>query len=515
MTKDSLKKRYVSKLSSKLVQFALGFVTLGMVPRALGPENYGNFGFLTNFFTRTTKFLKFGVPAAYYTKLSRRQNEKKLIGFYVYYIIVLIFLVFVGTFGAITVGFQDIIWPGQNGIFIFAAALFAVLYFISDTVRSTNDALGYTFKFEIAFIMQSILATGLILVLYFTNALTLRSYFLMHYFLLLFVIIAGWRILQKHKIYLSKQLHLAKKEVVGYLKEFYHYSHPLFFNALVVYFVVIADRWMLQKFYGSVEQGYYTLALRIGGIIFIFTSSIATLLMREMSLSYKDGNREEIKRLFRKYIPMFYFIAAYFAVFISFNADTISFFIGGLEYKNASMVIAVMAFYPVHQTYGQLGGSVFLATEQTKIIRNIGVSTGIIGLFISFLLMAPAEFNGFGLGAIGLAIKMIAISFISINIQLWFNIKFLRLSFISFLKFFSHQLVVVSLLAFIASISKYLTSGLSVNIVIYFLLNGAVYTFAVTAILLSFPKIIAVTKLELIGHFHSIKEFTPKRSDYF
>lgn len=504
MAQDSLKKRYASKLASKLVQLALGFVTIGMIPRALGPENYGNLGYLTNFFTRTIKFLKFGTPSAYYTKLSRRQNEKKLIGFYAYYIFLLTVLVFIGTLGVIKVGFQDIIWPGQDGIFIFAAALYAVLYFISDAVRNTNDAFGYTFKFEITFILQSILATGLILVLYFTNALTLRSCFLMQYFLLLFVIIAGWRILRKHEIYLAKELRLAKEEVAGYIKEFYHYSHPLFLNALVVYFVVIADRWFLQKFYGSVEQGYYTLALRVGGIIFLFTSSMSTLLLREMSLNYKDGKKEGIKRLFRKHLPLFYFIAAYFAVFISFNAETISLIIGGAEYKNASVVIAVMAFYPVHQTYGQLGGSVFLATERTKIIRNIGVSTGILGLPLSFLLIAPAGLYGLGMGATGLAIKMVLIQFISVNIYLWINTRFLNLSF---LKFFGHQLIVIVFLYMVAKSAQYFTAIIIKNMVINFIISGAIYSILVLIIVILYPRIIAMTRNDLNNHVNMVLRY--------
>ncbi|NQU31750.1 MAG: oligosaccharide flippase family protein [Bacteroidetes bacterium] len=501
MSQDSLKKRYASKLTSKLVQFGLGFVTLGMAPRSLGPVAYGNFGFLTSFFMRTMKFLKFGIPAAYYTKLSKRQNEKKLIGFYAYYVAIVIFIVFICTIGAIKVGFQDIIWPGQNGYFIFAAALFAVLNYISDVIRSTNDAYGYTFKLEIAFIIQSFLATGLILVLYLTNVLTLGSYFLLNYFLLFFVIIAGLRILHKHNIYLTKHLHLAKEEVYGYIKEFYHYSHPLFFNALVVYIVVIADRWLLQKFSGSVEQGYYTLAFKISGLIFLFTSSMSTLLLREMSLSYKDGNRKEIRRLFIKYIPLFFFVAAYLAVFISFNAEAISFIIGGLVYKNASVVIAIMAFYPVHQSYGQLGGAVFLATERTFIIRNIGVSTGVIGFFISLLLMTPVEFFGFGLGAEGLAIKMVLIQFISVNIYLWINTRFLKLSF---LKFFGHQIFVITSLSILANSSKYFTAFIINDILINFFITGIIYSVLVLMLIKFYPRIVAMTRKEFNNYINMI-----------
>ena len=57
----------------------------------------------------------------------------------------------------------------------------------------------------------------------------------------------------------------------------------------------------------------------------------------------------------------------------------------------------------------------------------------ILGLSISFLLLAPQKFYGYNLGALGLAIKMIIIQFVSVNIQLFYNSKYLKLSFIKFL----------------------------------------------------------------------------------
>ena len=507
MSQDSLKKRYTSKLASNLVKFVLGFVTLGMVPRALGPETYGDFGFLTNFFTRTTKFLKFGIPTAYYTKLSNRSEEKKLIGFYIYFIVILICLVFSATFGAITVGFQQIIWPEQKGIYIFAAALFGVLSIVSESFRITIDALGYTVKYEMRIILQSIFASILIVVLYFTNILSIKSLFLMHYLLLLFLIVTGWGILRKNNIFIKEQLSLKKKEVKSYIKEFYHFSHPLFFNGLVVYFVVIGDRWLLQYFYGSAEQGFYTLALKIGGIIFLFTSSLSTLLIREMSFSFKNKEKKEIRRLFKRYIPLFYFVAAYIAVFISLNANDISFFIGGAEYKNASIIIATMAFYPVHQTYGQLGGAVFLATEQTKIIRNIGVSSGLLGLIISFLLILPRDFYGQGMGAFGLALKMIIVQFITVNIYLWVNTRFLKLSF---RKFIGHQLLVLGVLFIFAKLAQYFTVIITGQLLMGFLISGITYTIFVVLLIVMYPRIIIMERSELMDYKNMLLEIINK-----
>lgn len=491
MPQDSLKKRYASKLISNSVKVAVGFVTVGMVPRALGPEAYGNFGFLTNFFISTVKFLTFGIPTAYYTKLSKRQNEKKLIGFYIYFGILLMVIVFITLLGIVKFGLQEIIWPDQKGIFIFASALLAVLYFITESFRNTNDAFGYTFRYEKAFILQSIITGGLIVALYFTNVLTLSSYFLMLYFLSLFVIISGWRVLRIHKIYLSKQLNLARNDLARYIKEFYHFSHPLFFQSLVVYVVVITDRWLLQTFYGSAEQGFYTIALKIGSIIFLITSSITPLMLREMSLSYKDRKKEELKRLFKRFIPIFYFIIAYFSVFISLNAETVNYIIGGSDYKNASIVISILVLYPIHQTYGQLAGSVFLATEQTKVLRNIGIITGLVGFVISLLFLMPIKFYGLGLGAIGLAIKMVLIQFISVNIYLWIIARFLNLSFH---KFFGHQLIVIAVLFIFSKFSQYLSGFISTNIIFTFLISGFIYTLLVFSLIIIYPRVIVLTR---------------------
>jgi O-antigen/teichoic acid export membrane protein len=504
---DSLNKRFTAKLSNNLVKLALGFITIGLLPRVLGPETYGNYGYITNFYTRTIKFLSFGVPTAYYIKLSKRQHEKKIIVFFIYYSILLIFLLITSTFGFITVGLQGIIFPEQKEIIIYATVLLVVLNFVSNSLRATNDAFGYTVKYELVILVQNIMASGLVVLLYYTNTLTLGTYFLMQYFILLFVIISGLNVLRRQEISLSNKLSLAKKEMVRYIKEFYQFSHPLFINSLVVFFIVIADRWLLQYFYGSLEQGYYTLALRTGSIVFIFTSAMSSLLVRDMSDSFQNNNIKDIKHLFRKYIPLFYFVTAYMAVFISLNAETIIFIIGGSEYKKASTVLAVISLYPIHQVYGQLSGSVFLATEKTRILRNIGISTGLAGFIISLFLLSPVSYLGFEMGAIGLAIKMVLVQFITVNIILWFSARFLNLSFI---KFFGHQLIVLSILFLLAKLSLYMTDFISTHILNNFIISGIIYSLLVLSTILLYPRIIVKTRRDLcfasdgIGKFDSM-----------
>jgi O-antigen/teichoic acid export membrane protein len=61
-------------------------------------------------------------------------------------------------------------------------------------------------------------------------------------------------------------------------------------------------------------------------------------------------------------------IAAFLGVFFMVQAGKITLIFGGSRYTQATLAIGLMSFYAIHRTYGQLSGSVFLATGQTGFI---------------------------------------------------------------------------------------------------------------------------------------------------
>ena len=163
-------------------------------------------------------------------------------------------------------------------------------------------------------------------------------------------------------------------DVKKYTKEFYDYSHPLILMSFVTLVVNIGDRWLLQKFGGSVEQGYFSFANQISVLCFVFSSAMTPLLMREFTIAFGKKNFELMASLFKKNIPLLYFIGAFISVFVAFNKDSIIQIVAGDEYINGSIAFMLMAFYPIQQSYGQLSGALFFATDQTKLYTNIGIS---------------------------------------------------------------------------------------------------------------------------------------------
>lgn len=491
---NSLKKQYASKLASKLIGLSMSLITVGLIPRTLGPEGFGNFNFLTAFFAKTIQFLSFGSSTAYYTKISGRKGEKRLMGFYAYYTLILVAIVFLGVTAFLAADLGSLVWPGQKTAFIYAAALFAVLSFIANVVRQTADSFGLTIRNEVAFTVQTFLGLGLTLALFWTGSLDIRNYFLMNFFLLGFLILAGMWLLYRSKSIRLDRYRLSKPEISGYLKEFYQYSHPLFAYSLVLYFANIADRWLLQTYYGAVEQGFYSLAFKISSVVYVFTSAVSPLFLREVAKSHGKKDKGEIRRFFEKYLPILIFVSALISLFICFNARAICAIVGGEDYGKAEMAVAIMAFYPILQTYAQFNGSVFLGTDQTKSVRNIGLFTTIMGIGLSFLLMVPTKFWAFRLGATGLSWKMVIMAWFSVNIQLWFIAKYLGFPF---MKYFLHQAVLIVSLGAACALSKYSLSGLSGNLLVDTGSGGLMYVALAGMLVLIFPALVGMKRGEL------------------
>ncbi|MCX5681141.1 MAG: hypothetical protein NT079_02510 [Candidatus Omnitrophica bacterium] len=94
----SLKSRYLYKILGNAVNLFSGMIVQMVVPRGLGAFQYGNFSFLTDFFTQFMAFFNMGSSVGFYTKLSKRQKESKLVVFYIMYIFLIVGIGFLTVF---------------------------------------------------------------------------------------------------------------------------------------------------------------------------------------------------------------------------------------------------------------------------------------------------------------------------------------------------------------------------------------------------------------------------------
>jgi O-antigen/teichoic acid export membrane protein len=503
---DSLHKRYFYKLATNLIGAAISLVALAIVPRGLGPQAYGDFNFLTSFFRQVVSFFDTGTSLCFYTKLSQRPLESALISFYLYFFIIVSSIMFVLLLIAQSSQISPLLWPNQTLFYILCGVLWGILAWFSDITNKMADAFGITVSTEIARMLQKIIGLVILIGLFFIGQLSLRNYFIYHFFIMLFLIAAFIWLMktQGHIRNLFGKLNVA--QIKSYVKEFYVYSHPLALYALVGMVVGIFDRWLLQVFGGSVQQAFFALASQIGASCFLFTSAMTQLLTREFAIAYEQRDLDHMAHLFRRYIPLLFSIAAFFSCFIAVQAKKVIYIMGGKSFGGAVAALTIMAFYPIYQTYGQLTGALFYATGQTALYRNIRITFMILGLPVTYMLIAPHARMGLGAGGLGLSIKMVLFQVIGNNVMLYYSTRFLGLTFWRYVR---HQCLCISsllLVSFLVVTGIDHIAGFQNKVFLSFFIAGIVYSLLILALAYFQPMVFGMKREDILLLKKSVSE---------
>ena len=482
---DSLKKRYSVKLIASILNGILGVIIVAFVPKALGPVSFGQFSYLQQFFTQIIAFLDAGTSTAFFTKLSAQNNRKELLTFYFFFAVGLFSFLFLSLYILDIFNYVHIWIPSISMAHIYLGMFFGFFIWLLQIYIQVSDAYALTASVEIIKIVHKIVMVMFLLYIIHFLSFNLSVYFYYHIFSSVTIVGILSLLFIKKGIY-TKSLSTIDIAYKRISKEFYTYTSPLFvFNAVAIA-ITLFDIWLLQRIGGSVQTGYYGIAYSIAAMCFLFTSALTPIITREFSKSFAANDMEHIRYLFKRYIPMLYAVSAYFAVFVAFQSENLLALFTDEKFKDAYFVLVVMAFYPIHQTYGQLSGSLFLSTGNTKLYRNIGLFTSIFGLVFSYIFIYVWE-----LGAVGFAWKMILIQIISVNIQLFFNTRFLS---VQVLPFFKHQLYTVAIFSFLAYVSSQVNFD---NTLFEFLFSGVIYSLSVIVVVILFPSIVASTREEV------------------
>lgn len=489
----SLRQQYLAKLGSNFLGILAGLLTLLVVPRELGPAGYGRYEFLSNLFLQIKNLFETGSSAYFFTRLSQQPEDSGLVRFY-RRLLGLTSLLIIG--GVLLISFTPAgprLWAGEPTVLVLLAAVLACLQWWLDIVRKMNDAYHLTVRAETAYAISRLSAAVLLVVLTWTVGLTLGGYFTFMVVSTLLMAILLENTCRKHAT--AGKTH---EESQSYLTSFWNYSHPLLTYSLAGVIAGVANRWILQVYGGSLEQGYFGLASQVSAVCFFFTSAISQLFTREFAVAWDREDHVRMHNLFMHVIPLLYVVAAYFCCFVVVNASTLASLIGGKAYSGGTPALAIMAIYPMYQTYGQLSGSIYYATGHTRLYRNIGLIGFLSGPPLVFWLVAPAAYGGLDSGALGLAIVTVVQAFISVNVGLWFNAKILGLDF---KKLIVHQILVFVIFGACAASVDWIcrASGLAGPWSLLF--NGSFYTVLVLALLGLFPKIAGLERVHLARIF--------------
>lgn len=511
---DSFKKRYGYKLLTNSFGFGFSMVTQALVSRGLGPIGYGDYSFLTNFFSQLISFFEMGTSTCFYTKLSQRHKDSELIKFFFYFSFLVAIALAVFVIAALFLPVYRFFWPGQTKNYIILAAGLCLFLWGVQVLNSMLDALGITVSGEKAKILQKVLIVFGVAFFFFAGRLSLQNFFCIQYTAVFFLGVS-FILLLRRSGYMPKDLRpLDLSHTREYAQEFYHYTHPLFVYSLIGVILNMVDRWLLQIFSGSAEQGFFGFSLQIGSICFLFTSAVTPLLTREFSIAHARKDTAFMQQFLKRYFPLFFIMAAFLSCFIAVESKAVIILMGGNKFESAFWPMAIMAFYPVYQTYGQLTGSVFFATAETKMYRNLGITFLLIGLPLSYLLLAPRSQFGFSAGAAGLAVKMVLIQVIGVNVSLFYICKILKVKFFAFVTQQAKILGTFVLLSYMAMWAVNSIGFPKSRIMLNLIFSGVFYSVLTATTLYFFPAAGGMDRADLTFILQKIPGNIFKKKSY-
>ena len=513
---DSVRRRYLVTLFTNMVFFFASLVTAGIVPRALGPKQLGDFSFLNRVSGAFRNAMDMGASSAFFNYNSKHEHTGPIVKVYSVWLIGQLAAILALIVIAVLIGFQNFIWPGQSVRFIIWVAVFDWVFFSANMLRQLSDSKGYTVKAQMLSLVIG-LVNIFTLVFFALNNLLSLSWYIAIQTLSSAVVSLGiifWVIVPHKDIYWAGEIKGRLKEFFDY---FYKFCSPIVAVTLVSFIFEYFDRVLLQRFGGSIEQGYFHIASSWSALAMIFTASFLAIYKREVAHSLGANDMVKASAIYTRYLKMLYFLTMVLAMFLVFNAGELIDLIAGPKFRSATIVLIIMAFYPMHQVYGMLGGATFYSTERTAALRNISVVAMLVGIVLSYFFLAPSYLKvpGLGLGSIGLALKTVIWNFLVVQIYLVSNCRFFGLG----LKpFFWHQVYSLALLAGVISIVRWPVSffikGDGAFETVFRLGTETMLYFGIVGILIYiFPHILGITREDINGLKVRIREALGLRQD--
>jgi len=272
------------------------------------------------------------------------------------------------------------------------------------------------------------------------------------------------------------------------LREYWQYCLPLIPYAWIGFLYEFADRWLLQRFGGAVEQAYYSIAFQFGAIAAIATTSILNIFWKEIAELYSQNNVKKMQVLVNKVISSMYFVATVISFFLLVQSENIISVLLGEQYLAGKTTLAIMFLYPIHQSIGQLLGALAYATGQVGLYVNVGIFMMVGSVFSSYVILSNGYWilPGLGLGSFGLAIKMVALQLISVTVLQIFLCRKLSLRI-----YWTFQFVVPAVCLVAAALSS-IAGGIIFHgkflSLLQFFAEGSLYLCVVLAFIVFCPR---------------------------
>jgi len=389
------------------------FFAAVLLARRLGPQGYGELTFLLASFASVALLLDSGSSTGFFTLLSMRPRGKH---FFIAYAVWTFGVQMLGTLiflSLIPTSLLSKAWQGEPRPVVILA--FTASFLTSQgwtSVLQLGEAQRRTLTVQLASAAQSLVHLALVAFAAITGRLSVTTVIILlivEYALLVTLIAPAL-------VRTSLSRAPTDEHSRDVVREFVEYCRPVALYGYVGFAYGFADRWLLQHYGGAVQQGLFGFAQQFGAISILATAAMVNVFWKEIAEANARGNLERLRELYMRSRRMLFFTAAWTSCLLIPWSSALLLLAAGSKYTAGAPVLMLMLLYPVHQTLGQLQSTFLIATGRTRLYSALGMTSMSASIIVAYFLLANpnALLPGLGLGAMGLAVKLVGLQLIQV-----------------------------------------------------------------------------------------------------
>jgi O-antigen/teichoic acid export membrane protein len=411
-----MRRRFAFTVGANALRSLLSFTTSMLLARWLGPASFGSLAFLLGRFLALRSLMDMGASTAFFTFMSQRSRSKRFIGAYYKWLALqlLLSLVFIGIL--LPSQWVNSIWRGEPRSLVVLAllasfmqdSLWAVLQQAAESQRQTLKVQGI--GVVVAFV-------HLLMIAFLSWTGELRVSVIFGLIALEYAIAA----ICAHRFCVARFAHGPHVEEAsgeGMFAQYLRYCLPLAPYAWLAFAYAFADRWLLQNYGGKVQQAFYSIGAQFSAVALLATSSILQVFWKEIAEAHHRGDHARTRLLYERISRGMFLVSAVVACFfMPWSGDVLRIVLGG-PYVAGTTTLAIMLLYPIHQSMGLISTTTLNATERTRTPARVGTVFMLVGMSITYWVLAPKDsaVPGLALGSVGLALKVIVLQIVHMNV---------------------------------------------------------------------------------------------------
>jgi len=501
---DGVGARYAVTLAAQGFRMLSSLIAAAIVPRTLGPVLYGNYTFLLSTAGTLRAFVDMSAQQAFFTFSSQERASGPLTRLYACALAVQFVTVLAIVGVAIVTGSSDWLWHGQQADQIVWVTVLDWAVFLALSLQQLGDSKGLTVYPQLIGAAVSCVALVGLVLLWWAGWLNFYTFVWLNLASAgcNCALLAYWLLGRHRGLFWDGAI-----TVRTYVRRWWTFAKPLILLQCYLPIVAYLGVYLVQRWSGAAEQGYYALALQWSSLALVFTNAGVSIFWREIAQQSASQNPLLAARTYERFSRLLFVLATALACWLSASSATLVEVIAGPRYAPAIAVVAIMAFYPAAQTLGQLSVAALKATERTAAYARWSIALSVPDLLLTYFLLAPssAAVPGLHLGAEGMAIKTALYGLVSVQVFDWINCKSLGLSFPTVLGRRVGAMLLVGAVAFILlHVGGAWLESVGLHGIVSLALTSCAYLVAVAAMVWWLPALCGLSRDQIMRSLRGV-----------